>query len=207
MNAEEIFQILASYNEMIYPLQYVAYALGILVVILAFIKSILSSRIISGILALMWFFVAAVFGLPYAIEGMTVAIITAVIFFIQAGFFVLQIFKPRLHFGTYSKTFTIIGMLFVLGAMVGYLIIGRIVGHTYPRYLPFGLAPCPLTVFTLSIYMFTSKKVPIWLLVLPFLFSLTGIMPVSQGIYEDIILFLSGLICTPMIYLRDRHLV
>ena len=206
MNGEQILKILAEYNEKIFPLQYVAYILGFLVLVLACRKSTLSSRIISAIFAMLWLWVAAVFALPYAIDGMTNAIITAVFFFIQGGFFLHQILRPKLHFGTYSKTFTIVGILFVLGAMVGYLIIGQIMGHTYPGYFPFGLAPCPLTVFTLGIYMFTSKKIPKHLLILPFLFSLTGILPVTLGLYEDIIFLLSGLICAPMLYFRDRRL-
>ena len=68
-------KILAEYYEKIYPLQYVAHILSFLVLVLAFRKSILSSRINSAIFAMLWLWVAAVFALPYAIDGMTNAII------------------------------------------------------------------------------------------------------------------------------------
>jgi len=88
--------------------------------------------------------------------------------------------------------------------MVGYPVVGYILGHIYPRALPFGLAPCPTTVFTFGLFMLTDKKIPKPFLVIPLLLSISAIVPVSIGILEDIGLIIAGLVGTPMLLLRDR---
>jgi len=87
MNGEQILKILAEYNEKIFPLQYVAYILGFLVLVLACRKSTLSSRIISAIFAMLWLWVAAVFALPYAIDGMKKQLLRLCSFSSRVDFF------------------------------------------------------------------------------------------------------------------------
>jgi hypothetical protein len=204
ITSQEILDYMASYNIKIFPMQYVAYFLGLLIVILIFKPSKLSDRMISGIHTFLCLWVTFVFALPFAMQGELIGTTTAIVFGMQGLLFVLQVFKPRVNYGIDSTLFTTIGLIFILYAMVGYPIIGNILGHTYPRSLPFGLAPCPLTVFIFGTFMLTRKSFPVWLLVFPILYSITGVLPILLGLHEDIGLVLSGLVCTPLILWREH---
>ncbi|NPV06847.1 MAG: hypothetical protein HPY83_02650 [Anaerolineae bacterium] len=63
----------------------------------------------------------------------------------------------------------------------------------YLRPLPFGLVPCPLTAFTQGLLLWSEKGLPRYILVMPVLYSLSGVIPVSLGIVEDVGLVLVGL--------------
>jgi hypothetical protein len=52
--------------------------------------------------------------------------------------------------------------------------------------------------------MLSDKKIPKYLLVIPLLSSLSGLLAVYWGIYEDIGLIIAGLLGTIMILHRDR---
>ena len=51
---EQFFDVFGAYNTSIWPVQGVAYLLGIVILILAFRESKISTQIVSGILALFW---------------------------------------------------------------------------------------------------------------------------------------------------------
>jgi len=72
------------------------------------------------------------------------------------------------------------------------------------RNTPFGMAPCPMTVFTLGILLWSSKKPKWYVLVIPVLYSLSGLVPVSRDIVEDYGLFISGLITIFLVLYWER---
>ncbi len=69
---------------------------------------------------------------------------------------------------------------------------------------PFGLTPCPLVVFTFGLLLLTNTKVPKSLFVIPFLWSVSGFIPVYIGIWEDGGLIIAGILGTIMIIRRDK---
>lgn len=99
------------------------------------------------------------------------------------------------------------GLVIILYAMIGYPALEYAWGRGYPEILPFGLAPSPLTVFTLGILLLSVKKIPGYLVIIPVLYSFGGIIPVSLGIKEDIGLIISGLLVLIIWLLqrRNRH--
>ena len=88
--------------------------------------------------------------------------------------------------------------------MIGYPVLGYFLGHTYPSSFPFGLVPCPVNIFTIGVLMLTSNSFPKYLLVIPFLWTLAGIPPISVGIYEDIGMLTAGITGTYLILMKDR---
>jgi len=52
--------------------------------------------------------------------------------------------------------------------------------------------------------LLTDKKVPKYVLVIPLIWSICGIIPVHLGILEDIGLIISGVVGTTFILVRDR---
>lgn len=206
ITGEQLLQLFAEYNARIWPMQIVAYVLGIAAVILAFKFSIRAICSVTSILAFMWLWVGLVFWLPYGIEGYVPGIIFSVMMVLQGAFFIWQAAKPHLRFGTYSPGFTWVGMIFIVYAMLGYPFVGYLIGHIYPRTPPFGLTPCPVVIFTLGIFMLTRKRIPKELLIIPFIYALSGVLPIAEGILEDIGLVAAGLICVPILLWRDHKL-
>ncbi len=102
-----------------------------------------------------------------------------------------------------AKCLLVLGLLFVAYAMIGYPLVGHSVGHDYPRTLPFGLVPCPTTVFTFGLFMLSERRMPRYFLVIPILLTVVAVVPVSQGVLEDIGLIITGVVGAVMILFRD----
>ena len=128
-----------------------------------------------------------------------------VLFLTQGLVFLLNAVKPTLSFNAHSDQFALIGALFIFYAMVGYPLLGHFLGRMYPRSLPFGLVPCPTAVFTLGLLMFTDKKIPRHVFVVPVIWSACAVVPVVSGIYEDAGLIVAGLVCIPMLLRRNKQ--
>jgi hypothetical protein len=192
------------YNLDIWPMQVVAYLLGIVGMFFAFRRMGYSKRITTGVLMFLWLWTGIGFFLLYFAQVYTPAYVFGGLFIIQAIIFLVDLFKPRVSYGFKADIYGIVGLLFIAYAMVGYPLVGYFIGHQYPQAPPFGLTPCPLTVFTFGLFLLTEKKVPKLYLIIPLLWAIGGIMPVSVGIYEDIGLIVSGVLGTIMILYRDR---
>jgi hypothetical protein len=88
--------------------------------------------------------------------------------------------------------------------MALYPIIGGLLGHGYPRSPSFGVAPCPTTIFTFGLLLWTSVRVPIYVLAIPLLWSLIGFSAALWlGIREDIGLPIAGVLSTALLVWRD----
>jgi hypothetical protein len=204
LTAEQLLGVFATYNAQIWPMQIVAYLLGLAGFALVFRKSNLSNRLISAILAFFWLWVAFAFWLPAGLQGFWPGYIFLAIFLIQGVLFLIQTVKPKLVFGYHSSLVSWAGIFFVLYALIGYPLFGAFIGHTYPRTPPFGLTPCPLVVFTFGLFLLTFQKVPKSLLVIPFFYALSGFYWVFiVGIPEDVGMILSGLLGAWLIWYRD----
>jgi len=192
------------YNLAIWPMQVLAYALGLVALFFAIKSSRYSSRIIAAILAFLWLWTGIVFFPFYFAPVYTPAYGFGVLFIIQGLLFLATVLKPRLSFGFKGDVYSIVGLLFIAYALIGYPVVGYFLGHIYPQTPPFGVTPCPATVFTFGLFLLTDKKVPKLFLIIPLLWALGGVLPVSVGILEDIGLIISGVLGTAMILYRDK---
>lgn len=206
ITSEQLLEVFAAYNPQIWPMQFVAYLLGGAAVYLALRKTAFSARGVPAILAFFWLWVALLFWLPSVQQGFTPGVVFVAIFVIQAVLLALVAVKPRLQFGFQPGLTAWVGLGIVLYALVGYPVVGALVGHTYPRMSPFGLTPCPVVTFTIGLLLLAEPKVPKGLLILPFIYSLTGLLWISIGMWEDVGMLLSGLLGAGLIWYRDSRL-
>ena len=207
ITGEQLLEVFSTYNQMIWPFQIVAYFLGFLATFIGFKKSLLATRITTAVLAFFWLWVSLLFWYPSAQQGFPPGYIFSVVFLVQGILFSYFLVKPKFRFGTYSVSYTWIGLICIFYAMFGYLLFGILIDHIYPKTPPFGLTPCPLIIFTFGIFMLSSQKIPKILLVLPFLYSLSGILWITIGIWEDSGLILASIICVFLILKRDKNLM
>ncbi|MBN2400702.1 MAG: hypothetical protein JXI33_10235 [Candidatus Aminicenantes bacterium] len=194
-NLDQFLTLLQGYNLAIWPLQVIAYVLGIAALLLAALKTKYSGSLIMAILAFFWLWTGAVFNLVYFRPFYPLAIVFVFLFVIQGIIFAAAAAgKPQLSFSFQHNARTFTAKLMALYALVGYPLLEMFLGRGYPRTLPFGLVPCPTTIFTLAILLLADKKLPWYVFAIPVLYSFGGIVPIASGIYEDIGLVTGGLL-------------
>jgi hypothetical protein len=205
--AEEFLDLFERYNQAIWPMQIVAYLLGLAAVVLAIWKVPNSHRAISAILGVFWLWVGVVFLAWYyrAING-TVAVGFGMLLALQGLFFIYSgAIQGKMHFSAGPQWGKLTGALFMIYALIIYPVLGALMGHGYPLSPLFGVAPCPTTIFTFGILLWTDGKLPRYLLVIPFIWSVFGVgAALALGIYEDFALPLSGVVASLIILMRDH---
>ncbi|MCK4543000.1 MAG: hypothetical protein KAU17_12260, partial [Spirochaetales bacterium] len=177
----------------------ITYLIGIAAVILAIKKTKYSDKIISGILAFLWLWSGIVLLMIFLgpidyrnYFGGALWIIQSILFFI------FGVVKPSLSFKFERDLYSIVGAIMIIYGLIFYPIIGFLSGHGYPGGPIFGVACCPVCIFTFGMFLWINKKVPIFIAVIPLLWSLTGIIAATQyGVWPDygeIIIGITGFI-------------
>jgi hypothetical protein len=93
----------------------------------------------------------------------------------------------------------------ILYALVVYPILGALSTHAYPSAPTFGL-PCPTTIFTFGILLWTDPTPPRHLLVIPVLWAIVGTTAsFTLGIAEDIGLGIAALVTVLVLALGESH--
>ena len=207
-SSEAFFRTMAAYNAAIWPVQIITYILGIAAVILVLRETKLSDRIVSLIMGCLWLWSGIVFCFLYFGKSSPMFYIMGSFLILQGILFLLYSFRVYvtrvLSFRARGGSYTIVGTVMIAYAWVIYPLIGHLTGHAYPQTPVFGVAPCPVTIFTFGLLLLTHKRVPGVILVIPLLFSLGGIMAVlTYGVYADVGLVASGIIGTIMIINRN----
>jgi hypothetical protein len=68
--------------------------------------------------------------------------------------------------------------------------------------------PCPTTIFTFGLLLWTERAVPKYLLVIPLLWTVIGSSAAwLLGFWEDLGLLVAGILSGGMIVYRDRRTV
>ena len=201
---EQFLNVFERYNQAMWPMQIVAYALGIALVALALTRWKRASAVIFGVLAVMWAGMAVGYMWLYFADINKAAYLFGVIFLAQALLLAATAAKERnASYGGKPGRRTWTGLGLITYAMLVYPLIGMALGHGYPRAPMFGLVPCPTTIFTFGMLLLAArpKRLLLWL---PLVWSVIGFFAaVKFGIREDIGLLVAGIV-TAVIMLRTR---
>jgi hypothetical protein len=203
---EEFLAMFERYNQAIWPLQFVAYALGLAVIGLAIGKVRQADRLISAFLAGFWLWNGIIFQWIFFRQVEETALFFGTLFVLQGILFlVVGVVQQKLIFGVGADPIRLVGSLLMLYALVIYPMIGAWVGHGYPHSPLFGVAPCPTTIFTFGLLLWTEAKVPKYILIIPFIWGLLTISAaLTLGIREDFGLPVAALVSTALLFWRDR---
>jgi Family of unknown function (DUF6064) len=107
--------------------------------------------------------------------------------------------RNRLSFRASRRLNGILGAILIVYALAIYPLIGYALGRIFPTSPTFGV-PCPTTIFTFGLLLWTDKKIPLSLLIIPVLWSLVGTSAaLSFGIKEDFGLLVAAMIGTAAI--------
>lgn len=202
-----MIKFVSYYNSIIFPLQVVAYLLGLTAIMLAVKKTAYSGRLVAGILVLLFLWVGIVFNGMYFQKIFPPATVLAVLFVLQALLFLIWgVIKPSINFDPRSDASGWIGGLLMFYAMIGYPVLEALMGRGYPATLPFGLAPCPTATFTLGLLLWADEKLPKGLLVIPILFAVFfGAFTTLTVFIEDAGLVLAGVVTFILVLVRSRR--
>ncbi len=203
---EQFYGVFAQYNDSVWPMQIVLYAIGIAVLVLLAVAWSGRGRIISGLLALLWVWTSVVYyfvfftgisGSGWVIGGVLLA----------GGLWLGWVggIQGRIHFGWRGDWRGAVGGLLILYALVLYPLIGLAVGHSYPAMPTFGL-PCPVTIFTVGMLLLTTAPVPRSVFIAPALWGLFGGASATflLGVYQDAGLLLAGIVSVAAIFVLER---
>ena len=93
----------------------------------------------------------------------------------------------------------------MLYAIIIYPILNYVFGHWWPSNPTFGW-PCPRTIFTFGLLLWTNKKVPKYILIIPLIWALIGMSAaINLGIWEDLGLIVAGILGVVLLWIRDRN--
>jgi hypothetical protein len=204
---EQFLDVFARYNVAIWPMQVVAYVLGIAAIFFAVRKTGYSDRFISAILAFYWLWFGILFNMLYWSKLWSTAFIFGILAIIQGLLFLFSgVIKPHISFSFKLNTYAIIGIILMVYAMIGYPAIGSFFGRVYPQSPAFGLVPCPTAVYTFGLFLWTDKNLPKYLLIIPLIVAIAGLAAIFMGVYEDVGLVVGGILGTILIFTRDKKL-
>jgi hypothetical protein len=203
---EQFFGLFAQANQAIWPMQVVWYALALVAVILATRPFDWSSRLIGAFLAGYYVWIGVVFFWVFqsriddgaGIHG-GMYVLGGVLWLVAGTIRRDLIFRPGWN------ALSVIGGLLVAYALVLYPILGTLAGHVFPGAPVFGIAPCPTTIFSFGLLLWTCKPTPKYVLLVPLLWSLIAAPgALGMGVYEDVAMPLASVVGTALIVWRDR---
>jgi hypothetical protein len=92
-----------------------------------------------------------------------------------------------------------VGGLLILYAIAIYPIVGHVSGHRYPAMPTFG-TPCPTTIFTLGLLIWTSQRPPWRAMFVPLLWTIVGSVAALQlAVPQDYGLAVAGLLAAILV--------
>lgn len=203
---DQFLQVFADYNQAIWPAQLFAYLLGFIALLLIAIRKKATDTFVNLILGAFWLWMGGIYHIAFFSEINTAAIIFGSAFLLQGvGFIILKWTKIELAYSFRSDIYGLAGTIFIIYGMLIYPLLGYSVGHIYPQSPVFGVAPCPTTIFTFGLLLHTRGKVPVWLLIIPGLWSLIGFSAAFElTIYEDTGLVVAGILGVALLVYRNH---
>ncbi|MCP2727399.1 DUF6064 family protein [Limnofasciculus baicalensis] len=201
---EQFFRVFEKYNQTVFPMQFLLILVAIASIALAGSPKPFANTTISGLLGFLWLWTGVVYHLIFFTKISPPAYIFGALFIFQGLLFLYEgVAINRLIFRASQKFYGILGAIFIAYALAIYPLIGYALGRIFPSSPTFGV-PCPTTIFTFGLLLWTDKKIPLSLLIIPVLWSIVGTSAaLNFGIKEDFGLLVAGTLGTAFIIRRN----
>ena len=206
----QFFSVFAEYNAAIWPLQILAYGLGLIAVFALWRNVSRADKVILPVLAILWAVNGVGYHLSFFSEINPLASAFGVAFVLQAVMFAAAVVFPNdLRWKLGRDIRSALGVLCIVYALLIYGVLGWRAGHGLMAGPLFGVAPCPTTIFTIGLLVLARGKWVSWLSIIPMLWSLVGLAAALQlGVPEDLGLPAAGLVLAIFLVVdvcRKRH--
>lgn len=200
--SEKFFLLMGDYHSAVHPMPYIFIMLALVIFWLLFSEYKYKNIIITSLLGIFWswnglvlFTMHSAYLAPvtYAIQGILFPLQGMLLFYLATS-------KDNLDYKFQNTFSSNLGFFMMFFALFLYPIIGNILGHSYPK-APIFVEPCPLTIFTLGLFLSSVKKVQFKIYIIPFLWSLMGFVAVFKlKVYTDIFEIIFGFISLYILY-------
>jgi hypothetical protein len=202
---DAFIDVFRAYNTAIWPAQIAAYALGATVLLPLIRPTPLGGKAVAAILALMWLWTGLAYHAAFFSTINRAAYGFAALFVVQGLMLAWAAVTGRLDIRIRGGVRGGIGLGMIVYAMLLYPVIGAMAGQSYPGVPVFGVAPCPLVIFTFGLLLM-ADPLPLRLLIVPLLWSLIGgSAAFLLRVPQDWVLLLSGVILVSILLLDRRH--
>lgn len=194
-STEEFLNVFGRYNSDVWPIQVAFYLFALIVLIVLFANHSMKDTIINLVLSFFWIWMGIVYHIMYFSGISPVAIAFGAVFIIQGFIFgYFGIFKSQLQYRRDKTVSSLMGTILVLYGLVIYPILSFSFGHIYPKMPTFGL-PCPTTIFTFGILLFSVYRLSWYIYLIPLLWSVIGVSAaIELSITEDFALGITAVI-------------
>lgn len=171
---EQFFNVFRAYNGGLWPAIPVAYALGGAVLWAIVSRWVFAARLSAVALAPMWLWTGVAYHIAYFAEINPLAFLFGGLFVAEA--ILLVVFGAGRRPITFGATGlqAVAGWGLIVYTVIAYPLIGLLSGHPLAELPQFGVAPCPVTLFTFGVLLLARPPVPWVLLVVPIVWSLIG---------------------------------
>jgi Family of unknown function (DUF6064) len=188
--------LFADYNAAIWPMQIVAYGIGVLSLIALALGHPLRERVVLASLAMMWAWNGAAYHFGFFSTINPAAIWFGTFFLIQAALLGwAALVQGAIRLEPTRDWRTIVALATIAYALVIYEFLGVQAGHGLMRGPLFGVAPCPTTIFTLGVLLLARGQMTPWLAAIPLIWAAIGTSAaVMLGVPEDYGLAVSALL-------------
>lgn len=206
-SVDDFFNVFELYNLSVFPAQIFHNLLALFLIYAAIAKIKKSGRIVSAGLGFYWLWIGIVYHLVFFTRINPAAYVFGGLFIVQGVLFLLfGTWQNKLSFKFRKDWIGWVGTIFFMYSLIIYPLLGLLFEHTYPRNPTFGL-PCPITIFTFGILLWSSGKVPIYMVIIPFAWSLIGFSAaVTLNVPEDFGLVVAGIVGSALILLSNKKI-
>ena len=187
--AQQFFEVIARYNEVVWPTQLLLHALALIAVVCVLRPRRWSGTVVSALLGALWAWTGVAYHLAFFSAINPLAWVFGAASLLGAGLFVWEgVLRRRLQFRLAALPRSAWGVGLVLFALLAYPLWSTLAGHGYPRLPTFGL-PCPTTLFTIGLLSLLVAPYPRSPIAVPVAWCLVGVQAaVLFGVWADLAL-------------------
>ncbi len=184
---EQFLGVFAAYNKAVFPSPLFLNLAALAAIFFATKPNRASGKVAAAILSVFWLWSGLVYHLLFFTRINRLAYLFSGLFILQAAIiFYSGVIREGLGFRFRKDTCGLVGSMILLFALVFYPLLGYFFDHSYPESPTFGV-PCPTTIFTFGFLLWTDKKVPFYVLIIPVLWTLIGVSAAFLfTMYEDL---------------------
>lgn len=185
---DEFFAVFARYNAVIWPAQLAAYTLGAITIAALIADPKRGKPVVLAALTVFWLWNGIAYHWVFFAEVNTAAYGFGALFIVQGILFAATaVTRNRLQFARFGGLRGFVAWALIIHAVVIYELLGYTAGHGLMNGPLFGVAPCPMTIFTIGVLLLASGRPAIWLSIIPGIWALIGTSAaLFLGVQEDL---------------------
>lgn len=188
---EQFFSIFEKYNQDLFQFQIILSVLCMVMVLNLLAKnSLLKNGVVSSLLGLFWIWTGIVYHIVYFSEINKAAYSFGILFIVEGTLLIYAGLAGKLQFRTRKRLAAYLGFGFIIFGLLVYPVLSYYQHLEMSKVITLGL-PCPTVIVTSGFLMLTSVRYPVYLLIIPTLWSLIGISTAfNLGVYADLMMII-----------------